>query len=225
MMTGDNEKTARAVAEAVGVDAYFAERPARGQGELHPPRARGGPQGHHARRRRKRLARRSPRPTRASPSATARPSRARWPTSQLGGDDLYALLTLKRLSDALMEPHSQQLPQDHQLQLPADLPGCGRCSAACDLCAAAQRLRAGRQSGKRASPATGNKNGPSAFFGSLYPPFSEWIRLLSFAYNSAKESVRDAFLLQKQLKCLNHRKEMACECCDFGRQRMHGAPL
>ena len=45
------------------------------------------------------------------------------------------------------------------------------------------------------------------------------------AYNSAKESVRGAFLLQKQFKYLNHRKEMACECCDFGRQRMYGTPL
>ncbi|MFR6424649.1 MAG: hypothetical protein ACLUNO_02995 [Oscillospiraceae bacterium] len=33
----------------------------------------------------------------------------------VSADDLYALLTLKRLSDALMEPYPQQLPQDHQL--------------------------------------------------------------------------------------------------------------
>ena len=138
MMTGDNEKTARAVAEAVGVDAYFAEVLPGRQGRTSFRREHAaGPQGHHAGRRRERFARRFPRQMPVLPSVTARPLRAKWPILQLGADDLYALLTLKRLSDALMDAHPRQLPQDHQLQLPTDLPGRGRCPAARDLGAAA----------------------------------------------------------------------------------------
>ena len=97
MMTGDNEKTARAVAEAVGVDAYFEDKAAFIQAE------------HAAGRKVIMLGdgvNDSPALSEADAGVAISDGAAiarEVADITVGADDLYALLTLKRLSDALME--------------------------------------------------------------------------------------------------------------------------
>lgn len=102
MMTGDNEKTARAVAEAVGVDAYFAE--------VLPEDKAAFIQTEHAAGRKVIMlgdgVNDSPALSEADAGVAISDGAAiarEMADITVGADDLYALLTLKRLSDALME--------------------------------------------------------------------------------------------------------------------------
>ena len=102
MMTGDNEKTARAVAEAVGVDAYFAE--------VLPEDKAAFIQTEHAAGRKVIMlgdgVNDSPALSEADAGVAISDGAAiarEVADITVGADDLYALLTLKRLSDALME--------------------------------------------------------------------------------------------------------------------------
>ena len=102
MMTGDNEKTARAVAEAVGVDAYFAE--------VLPEDKAAFIQAEHAAGRKVIMlgdgVNDSPALSEADAGVAISDGAAiarEVADITVGADDLYALLTLKRLSDALME--------------------------------------------------------------------------------------------------------------------------
>ena len=102
MMTGDNEKTARAVAEAVGVDAYFAE--------VLPEDKAAFIQAEHAAGRKVIMlgdgVNDSPALSEADAGVAISDGAAiarEVADITVGVDDLYALLTLKRLSDALME--------------------------------------------------------------------------------------------------------------------------
>lgn len=102
MMTGDNEKTARAVAEAVGVDAYFAE--------VLPEDKAAFIQTEHAAGRKVIMlgdgVNDSPALSDADAGVAISDGAAiarEMADITVGADDLYALLTLKRLSDALME--------------------------------------------------------------------------------------------------------------------------
>lgn len=102
MMTGDNEKTARAVAEAVGVDAYFAE--------VLPEDKAAFIQAEHAAGRKVLMlgdgVNDSPALSEADAGVAISDGAAiarEVADITVGADDLYALLTLKRLSDALME--------------------------------------------------------------------------------------------------------------------------
>lgn len=101
MMTGDNEKTARAVAEAVGVDAYFAEVLPEDKAAFIRRSTRQGVKSHAGRRRE-----RFPGAFRGDAGVAISDGAAiarEVADITVGADDLYALLTLKRLSDALME--------------------------------------------------------------------------------------------------------------------------
>ena len=102
MMTGDNAKTARAVAEAVGVDAYFAE--------VLPEDKAAFIQAEHAAGRKVIMlgdgVNDSPALSEADAGVAISDGAAiarEVADITVGADDLYALLTLKRLSDALME--------------------------------------------------------------------------------------------------------------------------
>ena len=102
MMTGDNEKTARAVAEAVGVDAYFAE--------VLPEDKAAFIQAEHAAGRKVIMlgdgVNDSPALSEADAGVAISDGAAiarEVADITVGANDLYALLTLKRLSDALME--------------------------------------------------------------------------------------------------------------------------
>ena len=102
MMTGDNEKTARAVAEAVGVDAYFAE--------VLPEDKAAFIQAEHAAGRKVIMlgdgVNDSPALSEADVGVAISDGAAiarEVADITVSADDLYALLTLKRLSDALME--------------------------------------------------------------------------------------------------------------------------
>lgn len=114
MMTGDNEKTARAVAEAVGVDAYYAE--------VLPEDKAAFVRAEHAAGRKVIMlgdgVNDSPALSEADAGVAISDGRriAREVADiTVSADDLYALLTLKCLSDALMDAYPQQLPQDYQL--------------------------------------------------------------------------------------------------------------
>ena len=102
MMTGDNEKTARAVAEAVGVDAYFAE--------VLPEDKAAFIQAEHAAGRKVIMlgdgVNDSPALSEADAGVAISDGAAiarEVADITVGAADLYALLTLKCLSDALME--------------------------------------------------------------------------------------------------------------------------
>ena len=102
MMTGDNEKTARAVAEAVGVDAYFAE--------VLPEDKAAFIQAEHAAGRKVIMlgdgVNDSPALSEADAGVAISDGAAiarEVADITVSSDDLYALLTLKLLSDALME--------------------------------------------------------------------------------------------------------------------------
>lgn len=102
MMTGDNEKTARAVAEAVGVDAYFAE--------VLPEDKAAFIQAEHVAGRKVIMlgdgVNDSPALSEADVGVAISDGAAiarEVADITVSADDLYALLTLKRLSDALME--------------------------------------------------------------------------------------------------------------------------
>lgn len=102
MMTGDNEKTARAVAEAVGVDAYFAE--------VLPEDKAAFIQAEHAAGRKVIMlgdgVNDSPALSEADAGVAISDGAAiarEVADITVGANDLYTLLTLKRLSDALME--------------------------------------------------------------------------------------------------------------------------
>lgn len=82
----------------------------------------------------------------------------------LSGEDLYALLTLKRLSDALMGRIHGNYRKIIGFNLMLICLGVARCAAARDVCPAAQRLHAGHQFGKHASPARGIKTGHPHFW-------------------------------------------------------------
>ena len=102
MMTGDNEKTARAVAEAVGVDAYYAE--------VLPEDKAAFVRAEHAAGRKVIMlgdgVNDSPALSEADAGVAISDGAAiarEVADITVSADDLYALLTLKRLSDALME--------------------------------------------------------------------------------------------------------------------------
>ena len=102
MMTGDNEKTARAVAEAVGVDAYFAE--------VLPEDKAAFIQAEHAAGRKVIMlgdgVNDSPALSEADAGVAISDGAAiarEVADITVSSEDMYALLTLKRLSDALME--------------------------------------------------------------------------------------------------------------------------
>ena len=102
MMTGDNEKTARAVAEAVGVDAYYAE--------VLPEDKAAFVRAEHAAGRKVIMlgdgVNDSPALSEADAGVAISDGAAiarEVADITVSADDLYALLTLKCLSDALME--------------------------------------------------------------------------------------------------------------------------
>ena len=102
MMTGDNEKTARAVAEAVGVDAYYAD--------VLPEDKAAFVRAEHAAGRKVIMlgdgVNDSPALSEADAGVAISDGAAiarEVADITVSADDLYALLTLKRLSDALME--------------------------------------------------------------------------------------------------------------------------
>ena len=102
MMTGDNEKTARAVAEAVGVDAYYSE--------VLPEDKAAFVRAEHAAGRKVIMlgdgVNDSPALSEADAGVAISDGAAiarEVADITVSADDLYALLTLKRLSDALME--------------------------------------------------------------------------------------------------------------------------
>jgi len=89
-------------------------RPARGQGELHPPRARCGPQGHHARRRRKRLAR-PLRGRRGHRHQRRRGHRARGRRHHAQRRGSLRAAHAQASERRAHGPDPRQLPQDHRL--------------------------------------------------------------------------------------------------------------
>lgn len=99
MMTADNEKTARAVAEAVGVDTYFAEALPKDKAAFI--------QAEHAAGRKVIMlgdgVNDSPALSEADVVSDGAAIAREVADITVSADDLYALLTLKRLSDALME--------------------------------------------------------------------------------------------------------------------------